>query len=358
MQSECQPTAVTGTAEASTAVADASEAGKSTAAGEIPAATAASPEPTPRSSDLLTLVRGFCMGAVDTVPGVSGGTVAMVLGHYYRLLRAISRWDTTALALVRQRRWAQWWEYGDLRFLLILAAGILLGAGSLATMVHWLLEHRMPETYAAFFGLVLVSGWIVAKDVQRWTLAASLAAVAGFAFGYAIAAMPVGQATGSYLYLFASAMIAICAMILPGISGAYVLLVLGMYHPVITMVKQFLHGDITSQVLLGLSVFASGCLLGLATFTRFLRWLLRVHPNITLAALVGMMLGSLRRIWPLQQATEATAELPFKEQQFRVVALADWQGNLALLLFLAVAGAVAVWGIERVAAGGQARHQA
>lgn len=353
MQSECHQEAVTGTADASTAIAEAAPASDGTAA----APAAAAPVQAQSCSDWLNLFRGFCMGAVDTVPGVSGGTVAMVLGHYYRLLRALSRWDTTALGLVQQRQWAQWWEYGDLRFLLTLAVGILLGAGSLATMVHWLLEHRMPETYAAFFGLVLVSGWIVAKDVQRWTLTTGLAAVAGFAFGYAIAAMPVGQATESYLYLFASAMIAICAMILPGISGAYVLLVLGMYHPVITMLKQFLHGDITVELILGLSVFAAGCLLGLATFTRFLRWLLRVHPNLTLAALVGMMLGSLRRIWPLQQATEATAELPFKEQQFRVVAMADWQGNLAILILLAVAGAVAVWGIERVAAGGEARRQ-
>ncbi len=295
------------------------------------------------------MVRGFCMGAADTVPGVSGGTVALVLGHYQRLLRAINSFNPTALSLLRSGQWAALWKHCDLRFLVALAIGLVIGAGSLATTMHWLLEHRMPETYAVFFGLILISGWIVAKSVQRWTLAAGAALVAGGLLAYSIALLPVGQASDFGPYLFFTATIAICAMILPGISGAFVLLVLGTYHPVLGMIKQFVHGDLSLGLITNLTLFASGCIIGLAAFSRLLHWLLRVHPDVTMAALVGMMVGSLRKIWPLQQATEATANLPFDEQQFRVVSVSEWDGNLLVLVALAIAAVVIVGLIERIA---------
>lgn len=314
---------------------------------DSPAAVAG--ERTSFSNDLLNLVRGFCMGAADTVPGVSGGTVALVLGHYQRLLRAINSFNPTALSLLRSGSWAALWQHCDLRFLLALGTGLVVGAGSLATTMHWLLEHRMPETYAVFFGLILISGWIVAKSVRRWTLAGGVALVIGGLLAYGIALLPVGQASDFGPYLFFTATIAICAMILPGISGAFVLLVLGTYHPVLGMIKQFVQGDISLGLITNLSLFAAGCLLGLAAFSRLLHWLLRMHPDITMAALVGMMIGSLRKIWPLQQATEATSALPFKEQQFRVVSVSEWDGNPLVLVGLAVVAVVVVGVIERIA---------
>lgn len=302
------------------------------------------------SNDLLNLLRGFCMGAADTVPGVSGGTVALVLGHYQRLLRAINSFNITALSLLRTGRWAALWKHCDLRFLLALGVGLVIGAGSMATTMHWLLEHRMPETYAVFFGLILISGWIVAKSVQRWTLAGLVALVAGGVLAYGIALLPIGQANDYGPYLFLTATIAICAMILPGISGAFVLLVLGTYHPVMGMIKQFVHGDISLVLVTNLTLFALGCIIGLAAFSRLLHWLLRVHPDVTMAALVGMMVGSLRKIWPLQQATDATLSLPFDEQQFRIVALSQWDGSSPLVLVgLAVIAVVVVGVIERIA---------
>ncbi len=289
------------------------------------------------------------MGAADTVPGVSGGTVALVLGHYQRLLTAINSFNTTSLSLSRAGRWAELWRYCDLRFLLALGIGIVVGAGSLATSMHWLLEHRMAETYAVFFGLILISGWIVARSIRHWTPTAGLALVAGAFLAYGIALLPVGQASNYGPYLFFTATIAICAMILPGISGAFVLLVLGTYHPVMGMIKQFVHGEISLALITNLTLFASGCLVGLAAFSRLLHWLLRVHTDVTMAALVGLMVGSLRKIWPLQQATDATAALPFKEQQFRVVPLSQWEGNLLTLLGLAIVAVAVVWTIERIA---------
>jgi putative membrane protein len=325
----------------------------STESGHVTPAAASSVATTddrPRpASDVLNLVRGFCMGAADTVPGVSGGTVALVLGHYQRLLTAINSFNTTALSLFRAGRWAELWKYCDLRFLLALGIGIVGGAGSLATSMHWLLEHRMPETYAMFFGLILISGWIVGRSVRHWTPTAALALVAGTLLAYGIALLPVGQASDYGPYLFFTATIAICAMILPGISGAFVLLVLGTYHPVMGMIKQFVHGEISIGLITNLTLFASGCLVGLAAFSRLLHWLLRVHTDVTMAALVGLMVGSLRKIWPLQQATDATVNLPFKEQQFRVVSLSEWDGNRLTLVGLATVAVAVVWIIERIA---------
>jgi putative membrane protein len=301
------------------------------------------------SGDVINLIRGFCMGAADTVPGVSGGTVALVLGHYQRLLIAISQFDTAALRLLRSGRWTELWRHCDLRFLIALAVGLAIGAGSLATTMHWLLEHRMPQTFAVFFGLVLASGWIVAKGIKRWSPAALAGTAVAAVFAFWLAGLPTGESAAQGLFLFLAASVAICAMILPGISGAFVLLLLGMYHPVITMVKQLVHGDVSVQLLVNLGLFGAGCLVGLAAFSRLLRWLLQTHPDVTMAVLVGLMVGSLRRIWPLQRVTHETAGLPFKDRQFALVSPGSWDGGLLSLAALAIVAAVAVLVIERVA---------
>lgn len=299
--------------------------------------------------DVINLIRGFCMGAADTVPGVSGGTVALVLGHYRRLLGAISQFNSTALKLLVGGRFAELWTHCDLRFVLALGIGIVVGAGSLASTMHWLLENRMSETFAVFFGLVLASGWIVAGWIKRWSLAAVLLLVVGTAFAFWLSGLSTGESSQRGVYIFAAAAIAICAMILPGISGAFVLLLLGMYHPIIGMIKQFVHLDISGELILNLCLFAAGCLTGLLVFSRLLKWLLRYYPDLTMAALLGLMIGSLRRIWPLQKVSDATAGLPFKEQQFVIVSPGDWDGNLLFLAVLAVAAVVIVLAIERFA---------
>jgi len=310
------------------------------------------PAPPPNDSpsgDAINFVRGFCMGAADTVPGVSGGTVALVLGHYRRLLEAISRFDGSAFKLLLAGRFLDLWRHCDLRFVLALGLGIVVGAGALATTMHWLLEHRMPQTFAVFFGLVLASGWIVSRWIKSWSLGAILLLVVGGVFAFWLSGLQTGESNQRGIYLFLSASIAICAMILPGISGAFVLLLLGMYHPVMGMVKQFVHLDWSIGLIVNLSLFGFGCIAGLAAFSRLLKWLLREQPDLTMAALLGLMLGSLRRVWPMQQVTDATAALPFKEQQFVIVAPSQWDGSLLILALLAIAAVIIVITIERVA---------
>jgi len=305
------------------------------------------------AGDIINLIRGFCMGAADTVPGVSGGTVALVLGHYERLLAAISRFDAHAVSLLAGRRWSELWRYGDLRFVIALGVGLVVGAGALASTMHWLLENRMSGTLAVFFGLVVASGWIVTKQITRWSPAAIVALVAGVTFAFWLSGLTSSTGSTSLLYLFLSASVAICAMILPGISGAFVLLMLGMYHPVMGMIKQFIRGDISVDIVLRLCVFAAGCLTGLLMFSRLLKWLLAHHHNATMAALVGLMIGSLRRVWPLQKATPETASLEFKERVYELVSPANWSGSLLVPLVLVIAAAVFVILIERIAMSGK-----
>jgi putative membrane protein len=301
------------------------------------------------NGDVINLIRGFCMGAADTVPGVSGGTVALVLGHYQRLLGAISQFNSSALKLLLKGRFAELWEHCDLRFVIVLGIGIVVGAGSLASTMHWLLENRMPETFAVFSGLVLASGWIVSGWIRQWSLAAVLLLVAGTTFAFWLSGLETSESTQGGLYIFGSAAIAICAMILPGISGAFVLLLLGMYHPIMGMIKQFVKLDISASLVFNLGLFAGGCIAGLLMFSRLLKWLLRFYPDLTMAALLGLMIGSLRRIWPLQKVTDATAELPFKEQQFVIVSPGNWDGDVMILTLLGVAAAVVVIAIEQFA---------
>ncbi|HBJ33916.1 MAG TPA: DUF368 domain-containing protein [Planctomycetaceae bacterium] len=299
--------------------------------------------------DMLNLFRGFCMGAIDTVPGVSGGTVALVLGHYQRLLGAVSQFDSAALKLLLGGRFAELWKHCDLRFVIALGIGIVVGAGALASTMHWLLENRMTETFAVFFGLVLASGWIVSGWIRQWSLAAVLLLAAGTTFAFWLSGLSTGESSQRGMFIFGSAAIAICAMILPGISGAFVLLLLGMYHPIMGMIKQFVKFDISVSLIFNLGLFAAGCITGLLTFSRLLKWLLRFYPDLTMALLLGLMIGSLRRIWPLQKVTQGTAELPFKEQQFVIVSPGDWDGNVIILAFLAFAAAALVISTERFA---------
>ena len=293
------------------------------------------------------------MGAADIVPGVSGGTVALVLGHYQRLIEAISHFDRHLLGRLCRGEFVSAWQHVDGRFLALLGTGILIGIGGLASLMHWLLENRFSETMAVFFGLVLASGWVVAKMVQRWSFAAYLALVAGTIAAWSIASLSPVAGEPSTLYLFFCAMIAICAMILPGISGAFVLLLLGAYHPVTGMIKQFVGLDITPEIVFKLTVFGIGCLVGLGTFSRVLRYLLGHHANLTFAALLGLMLGSLRKLYPLQLPTAETAELEFKERQWQSVAPTQWPetgASIILILVLTVAAATAVLFLNQFAA--------
>ena len=299
--------------------------------------------------DVTNIARGFVMGAADTVPGVSGGTVALILGHYQRLVSAISRVDQHFVGCLLSRRFADAFQAVDGRFLLALLCGIGAGIVTLAGLMNWLLATHMPETFAVFLGLVLASVWIVRRYIDRWTPQAFATCLGGVFIALAIGRLTPTDGGDSLLYLFLSASIAICAMILPGISGAFILLLLGVYHPVTGMIKGLAKGDWNGLVLLKLTVFAAGCLFGLLAFSRVLRWLLEHRQSVTMAGLIGLMLGSVEKLWPLQVPTPETSGLKLKEQVMVTVSPADWPGSLLVLAALAVGAAVSVLLLERIA---------
>ncbi|MCA9202246.1 MAG: DUF368 domain-containing protein [Planctomycetales bacterium] len=300
-------------------------------------------------TDASFVLRGFLMGAADIVPGVSGGTVALIVGIYSRLVTAISHFDLSLVNHLRHRRWQAAVEHVDLRFCVALGCGILLGALSLASLMHYLLEHEMSRTLAVFFGLILASTFLVARQVERWTAPNLAAGALAALFAYWLCGQIAAEAEMSYGYLFFCAMIAICAMILPGISGAFVLLILGMYHNVTGVIKDMASGNITVDNILVFVVFGAGCALGLGAFSRILRVLLTRYEAATMTVLCGFMLGSLRRVWPFKNpAADYPPDTPFKRMDFvNIWPTIDVAFVIALLL--AFAGFIAVLAIDWIA---------
>ncbi|RMF41116.1 MAG: DUF368 domain-containing protein [Planctomycetota bacterium] len=298
--------------------------------------------------DLLNWFRGLCMGAADIVPGVSGGTIALLLGHYERLVTAISHVDLRLFRLLRTRRWREAAEHMDLRFLIALAVGIATGIVALASLMHHLLEHHLSGTYAVFNGLVLASVFLVVRRIGRWTAPRWVLFALGALVAFQLCRLTPMHTPLTPVTAFLSATLAICAMILPGISGAFVLLLLGVYHPVTELIKGLPRGQITVEGLLLVGLFLAGCATGLLLFSRLLRWLLEHRHDATLCALVGLMLGSLYRIWPFQAPTPSTAELEFKLRHFEHH-MPGSAGEALVAVGLATIAGAATYALEKLA---------
>ncbi len=285
---------------------------------ESPAAAGA-PAPGPEGQRGRTAIdhvwiaaRGYAMGAADVVPGVSGGTMAFILGIYDELLNAIHAVDGAFLRRLLTLRWREALAHFPWRFLLALGLGIGLAIVTLAQGIDWALHNHPSLVWAFFFGLVLASVWVVRKRIQRWTpviLAFSgLAAVAAFI----LVGLTPAETPNAPWFLFISGAVAICAMILPGISGAFILVLLGKYQYVLNAVVQ--------RDLVTLAIVAAGCVVGLLSFARALRWLLRRYHDATVAVLVGFMFGSLRKVWPWKSAAAGQAGVdPALAQEFNVL---------------------------------------
>lgn len=303
---------------------------------------------------LLIFLRGVAMGAADVVPGVSGGTIAFISGIYDRLLAAIAACTPDKLIWLLRGRIAETWRAVDGAFLATLLAGILCSIASLARLITYLLEHHGVLLWSFFFGLILVSVYLVGREISRWNAWTLLAAVAGALFAYVITVASPLALSVTPLNVFLGGCIAICAMILPGISGSFILLLLGLYSGVLHAVKTADLG------LLGL--FALGCVVGLLSFSRLLSWLLSHARNVTLACLTGLLVGSLNKVWPWKQTltwrtnshgeqvplTEANM-LPQHYSQLTGEA-SLWQAGLALMVLGVVLVLLLEWWGRRSAA--------
>ncbi|MEZ6123328.1 MAG: DUF368 domain-containing protein [Planctomycetaceae bacterium] len=220
--------------------------------------------PTSPAQDLKTAICGFLMGAADIVPGVSGGTVALILGIYERLVTAISQVNGRFLQLLVARQWRAAFEHVDARFCIALGCGIATGILGLASLMSYLLSNQMSLTFAAFTGMILASSLLVARRLPTWHPEHWGMLVLGIVVALRLVTLPALQNPPHTLwYLFLCGVIGITAMILPGISGAFILLLLNRYHHITESLRNIIHGDIQLSVLIELAVFSVGCLTGL-----------------------------------------------------------------------------------------------
>lgn len=283
------------------------------------------------------LLRGMLMGAADIVPGVSGGTMAFITGIYHRLLRAISAVDLPALAMLRRGDWRTAWNHVDGSFLLMLVVGIAISVFSLARVITYLLHTQPLLLWSFFFGLIFASAVTLTRHVQNWSAAAVLGLLAGALAAGLIAVSPSLALPDTPLSFFFAGFVAICAMILPGVSGSFILVLLGMYPAVLEAVE--------TAALSRLVLFVAGAGCGLLVFSRLLNLLLKRFHAATLATLTGFLFGSLLVVWPWKVESEAGAVLRPVSPQHYAELVGDSQLFLCLLLILV--GFCMVWMLER-----------
>ncbi|MFV9653803.1 DUF368 domain-containing protein [Pseudomonas sp. NY15366] len=296
----------------------------------------------------LLYAKGMAMGAADVVPGVSGGTIAFISGIYDELLRSIAGIPEALLLLLRGRI-KDAWQMANATFLLVLFSGIVTSILTLARVITYLLHHHPIPVWSFFFGLILVSTYLVGREIGRWNWSRAVSFALGLAFAYWITVAAPMQWGSDLPTLFLAGAIAICAMILPGISGSFILLLLGLYSVVLGAVK-----DLN---LLVLAVFASGCVVGLLSFARLLSWLLSRWRDLSLAFLSGLMLGSLNKVWPWKETLtwrvdSKGEQVPLLQNNLLPGQFADVSGQDPQLLFavvLAIGGIVLVLGLEWLA---------
>jgi putative membrane protein len=295
---------------------------------------------------LLLVLKGMGMGAADVVPGVSGGTIAFITGIYEELINSIKSVNLHALKLFFSFRLAAFWKAINGNFLISVLLGIGISIFSLAKGLEYLLHHYPILVWSFFFGLIVASAIYIARTIKKWDAGTAIAGITGIVVAYFITVISPAEANTTWLFIFISGSIAICAMILPGISGSFILVLLGMYKFILSAV-----GDLNIPVLL---VFIAGAAIGIIAFSNLLSWLLRKFHHLTIAILAGFMVGSLNKIWPWKQVTDT-----FIDRHGEVRALAEKNimpgtyenvtGNEAWLLgaiLLAIVGFALIFVVE------------
>jgi putative membrane protein len=273
------------------------------------------------------------------VPGVSGGTMALILGIYEELIQAIKAFDSDLLRLVLKGHFKKALKATPYEFILPLGIGILTAIFTLAKGISWLLETHPVSIWSFFFGLVLASAIVVGKRIPKWNLFTSISLLISTIGAYLLVGLVPVDTPETLPFIFLCGAIAICAMILPGISGSFILVLLGKYHFILDAVGRL--------DLLVLSVFTVGTATGIILFVRLLNWLLQRYYIFTMAALTGLMLGSLRKIWPWKSVSEHTVAGAGSSVSFTNILPHQMSTEVFVALGLAVLGGLAVLLMER-----------
>lgn len=288
-------------------------------------------------------LKGLAMGAADAVPGVSGGTIAFISGIYEELVDTISNIKPSLFKTLFKEGFFSFWKVANGNFVVALLSGIIVSYITFMRLAKYLLEEHPVLIWSFFFGLIVASIYFVGKQVTKWSMPVILALLIGAGLAYYITLLPAMTTNENPLFLFFAGAIAICAMILPGISGSFILIVLGAYKTV----SDAIH-DVNIQKII---IFAVGALTGLLSFSHALKWLFKHYKNITLALLTGFIFGSLNKVWPWKETltwytnAEGIKE-PLLQQSISPFAFKDNQ--LALAVVLMVVGFLTIFILERL----------
>ena len=247
---------------------------------------------------MLIGVKGACMGAADVIPGVSGGTIAFIMGIYDEFVGSIARIDSEAVKLLLKGHIREFWKHINGTFLISLIAGIGVSIVSLAGLMQMLLTNHPIQTWAFFFGLIVASSLFILRGISGWRLRDGIFIAIGCVLGVVVCTLSPTQTPDALWFIFLSGAIAICAMILPGISGSFILLILGKYQYIMERITEIVSGvDLGSNILI-MVVFMVGAVVGILAFSKFLHWLLARWNKETLIVLAGFIIGSLVKVWP------------------------------------------------------------
>ncbi|MFV1872852.1 MAG: DUF368 domain-containing protein [Oleiphilus sp.] len=293
--------------------------------------------------ELWVLIKGMLMGAADIVPGVSGGTIAFITGIYERLLTALKMLVPSFFSLIKKRDVKLFIKETDLLFLLTLFTGILISVASLAKVISFMMLSYPIPLWSGFFGLIFASVFVVARDIQAWNLSIVMCLLVGVLIALGITQLSPASLEKNTITIFLSGVLAICAMVLPGISGSFILVILGSYAWVLSAIKEF---EFTT-----LGLFSLGCLLGLLSIANLLSWTFQRYREATLSVLTGFMLGAMVKVWPwkevLSYRENSKGELvPLADRAISPSSYELISGNdpqLVLAVSVAVISSLAVW---------------
>ncbi|EJK2113933.1 DUF368 domain-containing protein [Vibrio navarrensis] len=305
---------------------------------------------------LSTFLKGLAMGAADVVPGVSGGTIAFITGIYDTLLESIRRINPSIFRLWKAQGFKAAFKHINGFFLIALFGGVLTSIATLAKLITWMLANHPIPIWSFFFGLILVSVYHILRQVERKDVPRFALLLLGIIFAYSITVLKPLHLEPTSLNVLLAGAIAICAMILPGISGSFILLLIGMYAPVLGAVKN-VQLDI-------LGLFLAGCVAGLLTFSHVLSWLLRRFRDFTLMFLTGLMIGTLPKIWPWKETiswrlNSKGEQVPLVQHNlspFEFESLTSQPSQLGLAIVMALLAFALVLGLEKFAEANQKSH--
>jgi len=304
-------------------------------------------------------LKGMAMGAADVVPGVSGGTIAFISGIYQELIDSINKVNFSCITTWKNEGFKAAWNQINGSFLLALISGIAISILSLAKVITYLLKNESIAVWSFFFGLVIASIVFVGKQITRYSWSTILALILGTVLSFYITIAEPTASPESYPYLFLSGFIAIIAMILPGVSGAFILLLMGSYEIIMNTINQFRDGlfkmdfEMLWSAISKILVFGLGAILGLKLFSKILHWMFEKYQNLTLALLTGFMIGSLNKVWPWKEVLKTRINshgevVPFLEKS---ILPSDFIGDskLFLAIILMFFGFLTIFILEKIA---------